>query len=203
MNKTALNFVHRNTVFKRRVRVLSDIIVEQLGSGDSVVDIGCGDGSISRAIMDKNPQAQITGLDILKRPETLIPVEIFDGVHVPMPDNSVDWALLIDVLHHDTQPETLLREASRVARVGVIVKDHLSRTSADYWTLRFMDLIGNWGHDVRLVYNYQSPEAWNDLFQASHLDIAKWVDRVGLYPAPFSAVFDRSLHFVATLRPAR
>ena len=49
IQKHILNSVHDVAVFKRRVRVLAEHIADQLDGGTSVLDVGCGDGSIARA----------------------------------------------------------------------------------------------------------------------------------------------------------
>jgi SAM-dependent methyltransferase len=202
LGSALLNTVHHNAVFKRRVRVLADLIAAKLQPYDTVLDVGCGDGSVARAIMDRLASVEITGLDILQRPQTHIPVRIFDGRHIPMPDKSVDWVTLVDVLHHDADPGALLAETARVARSGIILKDHVREGLTSYVTLRFMDWVGNRGHGVRLVYNYQTRQQWSELFRAAGLELVQWQDNLALYPQPFNTLFDRKLHCLATLRPA-
>ena len=51
----ALNAVHDQAVFRRRVRVLSEHLAAELDEEGSVLDLGCGDGSIARAVMDRKP----------------------------------------------------------------------------------------------------------------------------------------------------
>ena len=43
---------------------------------------------------------QFTGIDTLVRDDSHIPVESFDGVKIPRHDNSTDYVLFSDVLHH-------------------------------------------------------------------------------------------------------
>src|SRR5437588_9417385 len=146
--------------FKRRVRVLSRLLAQELQGGRSILDLGCGDGSIAKAIMDQRPEYEIRGIDVLERPQTWIPVDLFDGQRIPFPDKSFDWVTIVDVLHHTDDPQLLLAEASRMARLGIIVKDHLREGFAAYSTLRLMDWVGNSGHNVRLPYNYLSKDDW-------------------------------------------
>jgi uncharacterized protein YjbI with pentapeptide repeats len=108
--------------------------------------------------------------------------------------------MLVDVLHHTSDVSMLLREAARVSRTNVLLKDHLSENALDHATLRFMDWVGNRPHGVTLTYNYQSRAQWNAHFAACGLKIAAFTTELNLYPAPFSAVVGRNLHFVALLK---
>ena len=63
-----------------------------------------------------------------------------------------------------------------------------------------MDWVGNKGHDVRLPYNYLSKAEWNAVFDSIKVAPVTWNQQLGLYPPPFSLAFDRSLHFIATVR---
>jgi len=203
IDKRTLNALHDTLAFKRRVRVLAKLVAKELHGGQSVLDIGCGDGSIAKAIVAERPEYDIRGLDVFKRPHAWIPVDVFDGWTIPLPDRSVDWITIVDVLHHTDDPKVLLAESARVARLGVVLKDHLCDGFAAYPTLRLMDWVGNRGHDVRLVYNYLSKDEWEHVFAAASLIATTWTEDLHLYPVPFNAIFDRHLHFVATLTPAR
>lgn len=200
IGKSLLKTVHGQLAFKRRVRVLADHLARHVDASGSVLDIGCGDGSLARAVTRIRPDLSFRGIDVLLRPEVHIPVDLFDGNTIPFPDKSFDWAILVDVLHHTGNPDRLLAEAARVARHGIVVKDHLGDGPLALSTLRLMDWVGNRGHDVRLPYNYLSRPQWSNLFSTSELSVTGWTTKLGLYPSPLSLVFERNLHFVATLR---
>jgi 2-polyprenyl-3-methyl-5-hydroxy-6-metoxy-1,4-benzoquinol methylase len=200
VEKKLLNTVHDRAVFRRRVRVLSAHLADELDSSGSVLDLGCGDGSIARAIMDRKPGLTFRGIDVLIRPHTQISVEIFDGNTIPAEDGSFDWVTIVDVLHHTDDPGRLVAEAARVARRGVVIKDHLREGIGAYATLRFMDWVGNKGHDIRLPYNYLSRAEWEAIFSRTGVAVQSWRGSLSLYPLPANLIFDRSLHFIATLR---
>ena len=103
------------------------------------------------------------------------------------------------MLHHTDDPGAVLAECARVARRGVVIKDHLREGWLAGPTLRLMDWVGNRGHDVRLPYNYLSRQEWNAIFARLGLAPLRWEQSLGIYPAPFGLIFDRSLHFVATV----
>jgi 2-polyprenyl-3-methyl-5-hydroxy-6-metoxy-1,4-benzoquinol methylase len=200
VEKKILNAAHSRAVFQRRIRVLSEHIGVMLGADGTVLDLGCGDGSLAKAVMDRKPGLAFRGIDVFVRPRTAIPVEIFDGTTIPAASESFDWVTIVDVLHHTDNPGHLVAEAARVARKGVVIKDHLREGPFAYGTLRFMDWVGNKGHDVRLPYNYLSRQQWEAIFGQVGLKAQTWRENLSLYPFPANLLFDRGLHFVASLR---
>jgi len=104
----------------------------------SVVDVGCGTGTVlahlsrlrlgqayyaldisNRAISFVNSRGDITGL---------VASRTFDGAHLPYNDQQFDLAVLSHVIEHLIDPIPLLREAARVARylaVEVPLEDNL------------------------------------------------------------------------------
>jgi len=166
-----------------------------------VLDIGCGDGSISKRILQTRPDLTITGIDVLLRDETQIPVTLYDGEKIPFADKSFDAVIFIDVLHHTDNPDLLLREAKRVSKQAIILKDHTRDGLLAGPTLRFMDWIGNAAHGVNLPYNYLSERQWRSSCESLELRVTHWSGHVGLYPWPASILFDRGLHFIARLEP--
>lgn len=191
--------LHGRLVFERRVRVLAGHLAPLLPANASVLDIGCGDGRVARAILDRRPDVRIEGLDVLLRPQTFIPVTAFDGQRIPAADSQYEAAMFVDVLHHTRDPLVLLREAVRVTRRGLLIKDHC----LDGWlagpTLRFMDWVGNARHGVALPYNYWAWAQWQKAWAELGLRPAICLRHLGLYPPPASWLFDRSLHFIAWL----
>jgi SAM-dependent methyltransferase len=193
---------HAGYVHRRRVRVLARAVAPLVAEGAHVVDVGAGDGALARELIALRGDLEVEGVDVLIRPDALIPVREYDGVHLPYEDRAVDTVLLIDVLHHTTDPVALLRECARIARAEIVVKDHVVRGLAAARTLRFMDRVGNARHGVSLPHTYLDRDEWRDAFDSAGVRVTAWDTRLGLYPFPASLVFDRRLHFVARLVPA-
>jgi SAM-dependent methyltransferase len=191
--------LHERVVHSRRVDVLTEQLVPLLPSEGTILDVGCGDGLISSLIARRLPGTELRGVDVVPRSSAHIPVEYFDGVKLPMADDSVDVAMLVDVVHHALDPEAFLREVARVARRAIVIKDHLCEGFVDDATLRFMDWIGNARYGVALPYNYQSKSAWHALCGRLGLRIERWETLRNLYGFPGDLVFGRGLHFVARL----
>ena len=196
---SVLQAAHARMVFSRRVRVLADILSARIPQGSAVLDIGCGDGTIGDLLVERCSEISIEGVEFAPRPLCGIRCRAFDGAKLPFPDWTFDMCLFVDVLHHIDDPTLLLREARRVTRRFVLIKDHLSENWFDFKTLQFMDWVGNRPHGVRLPYNYQSHKEWEASFAKCGLSIAQWTSEVPLYPFPFSLIVGRGLHFVALL----
>jgi SAM-dependent methyltransferase len=198
-----LDLVHGRLVFGRRVDRLAAALAERLPANAAVLDIGCGDGSIAHAIGQRRPDLSITGVDVLVRPETRIPVIGYDGSTLPFADRSFDAVVLVDVVHHADDPRRLLAEAARVSRDRVLIKDHVADGFLAGPTLRLMDWVGNARHGVRLPYNYLTRAEWLGHIERLDATVRSWDTDVSLYPPPLSAVFGRDLHVVIHLGTRR
>ena len=102
----------------------------QLTEVESILEVGCGDGSFLRQLLASSPQAKrIVGVDIID-PRTMLPQDILDrpgsewlsayGHDLPFADDSFDLVSIAHVLHH-LQPDLLdatLAEMQRVLKPG-------------------------------------------------------------------------------------
>jgi ubiquinone/menaquinone biosynthesis C-methylase UbiE len=92
-------------------------------AGQAVLDLGCGYGAYSIDLSSKG--FRCTGCDInldylRKASQHGLPVVAANSA-LPFPDGSFDTVLLFEVIEHVSSPETLLKEAFRVARKNVLV----------------------------------------------------------------------------------
>jgi SAM-dependent methyltransferase len=179
------------------VRVLTRELSALLPANGQVLDVGCGDGLLAALMQKEKPNVVITGIDVLVRDHTHIPVMKFDGTTIPFPDRSFDTVVFVDVLHHMNDPVFLLREAARVARNTIVIKDHTLDGFASGATLRFMDRIGNRPYNVALPYNYWPKQEWLNAFEALGLTLRTWKSKLDLYPRSVDWFVGRSLHFIA------
>jgi SAM-dependent methyltransferase len=195
-----VGMLHGRMVFGRRTRVLAAQLVELLPRDSVILDVGCGDGTIDSIVQQARPDLIIRGIDVLVRLDTKIPVERFDGSTFPASDKSYDAVTFIDVLHHTEDPMVLLREAKRVARHRIVIKDHTCDGLFANTRLRVMDWVGNSYHNVVLPYNYWPEKRWHAAFAELGLKPVVWRTHIGLYPFPVSGIFEAKLHFVASLQ---
>ena len=196
-----IGWYHRRFIHTRRIDTLAQHLCELIETGSSVLDVGSGDGRLAASILERRPDLSIHGVDVLVRDDTAIPVQEFDGTTLPRESRSIDTVIMVDVLHHTESPGALLREAARVARRQVILKDHYRRGVGAAPTLALMDHIGNARHGVASPGTYLSPPEWTALYRDSGVRPVRELQRLGLYPWPLSWMFGRGLHFIAVLEP--
>lgn len=100
-----------------------------------VADLGAGEGLISQLLahraervwcIDNSPRMVEVGTELAKKNGLAnLTYRLGDIEQVPLPDRSVDLAILSQALHHANHPQTAVNEAHRILRPGgqVIVLD--------------------------------------------------------------------------------
>ena len=196
---SAIGVLHEKLVFNRRVEILAGWFAQLAPRSARVLDVGCGDGLIAAALQSRRTDLVITGIDVLARSHTHIPVDMFDGANIPFDDRSFDVVLFSDVLHHTSDPAILLREARRVTSQSVLIKDHNRNGLLAGPRLRLMDWVGNARFGVALPYNYWTERQWHEAWRVTGLKPEQMVTRIGLYPTPVDWLFGAKLHFITLL----
>jgi ubiquinone/menaquinone biosynthesis C-methylase UbiE len=194
-----LNRIHGGYIYQRRVRVLVELLAARLPPAAEVLDVGTGDGLIAHLIESKRPDIRIRGIEVFLRKDPFIEVDRYDGLRIPFADATFDVVMLIDVLHHSADPLALLREATRVSRRSILVKDHNANGPFGRALLRLMDWVGGARHGFALPYNYLGTKEWAEATSALGLKTVFRQSSLSLYPWPATWLFDSSLHFLADL----
>lgn len=197
-----IEHMHGGYIQQRRIDGLIRHLKELIPTNSSVLDVGCGDGRLAALLRGKRSDLVVEGIDVLQRDKTWLPIRQFDGRTIPANAASVDLVMFIDVLHHTADPYVLLREAVRVARKNIIIKDHLINGFLAETTLRFMDRIGNVRYGVASPGNYWHQSQWEEAFETLALTPVDWLEKLELYPKVVDMWFGRSLHFLARLEVA-
>ena len=119
-----------NEAYKKRPseiwRKEFDLILDLVEENSLVLDLGCGDGSLDKALIERK-RCEVIGLDIS---EEAVQIARRKGVDarlgdlespLPFADKSFDYVILCDVLEHLFDPLFTLIEALRVSKKYVIV----------------------------------------------------------------------------------
>ena len=192
--------LHNKIVHTNRVDTIAKTISKNLPNDiNKILDIGCGDGLISKKINAALPKLNYTGIDVMERPTCHINYVSFYGVNIPFQEKEFDAVQLIDVLHHTDNIEKVLKNAIKYTNKYVIIKDHIYLSKLDFQTLKFMDWIGNAPHGVKVIYNFQTEKKWEEIFRNNHLSKCFYNNQIKLYPKFANWIFGRKLHFITIL----
>lgn len=152
--------------------------------GNKILDIGSGGCDVVKKLMENN--FDVTPLDIKNKSfiKTIKPI-LYDGTHMPFEDNSFDTALLIFVMHHTKDPVELLKEAKRVSKKRLIVKEDIYRNKKEKIVTYISDSFVNlefFGHP----HSNKTDLEWKELFIKLDLNlIATKYDNSSLLCFPF------------------
>ena len=143
----------------------------------TVLDIGCGDGRLTKKAMEKLV-LEMHGLEVSIPRNAKVPVRLFDGQNLPYPDSSFDSVFLIDVLHHTEHSETLIGEALRVTKKSVIIKDHYYTNQFDLAALKIADFAGNFLTDAKTPFYFKSKWEWAELLRQYRHEKIEWTSEI-------------------------
>lgn len=97
-------------------------------AGQHIVELGCGAAGLVRQLLTRHPDSRVTALEVDERQHAKNLAAPQPGLHfvaagaqaIPLPDASVDLALMLKSLHHVPMPllAQALGEAARVLRPG-------------------------------------------------------------------------------------
>lgn len=176
-------------------------VAAHIGHADSLLDVGCGDGNNTLALAKRVGATRVAGVDVLVRPKTYIEVREYDGLHVPFGDAEFEVVTLLDVLHHCTDPEQVLRDALRVARRALVIKDHFAFGPVSRTVLLAMDVIGNSRFGVISRGTYFDFPEWVRMVNAANGRIAAVEWPLPLHDMPWRIVGWPELQFTARIEP--
>lgn len=155
-------------VYKKRIaRELAKV----LPNAARVLDFGCNDGSLAEMILKMNPTLKIEGVDIQDKWKTRIKKNIYDGRILPYKSGSFDAVISVDVLHHISDIDALLKEICRVSRKLVIIKDHTVYGKPSRLLVSTTDYVSNVGFGIKCAFNYPTPSQWRKSFERAGLKI--------------------------------
>lgn len=190
-------------IYRARLRALLDAILPHLRPNDRVLDVGCGNGTLGRALMD-DPRCPngvvVEGLERVARGNEPITVHAYPGGRMPFPDGTYDAIIVADVLHHEPDEMALLNECVRVTRRLLIIKDHQRRGPLAQARISFIDWAANAPYGVPCLYRYHTPDEWAALPTRLGLEVVQGRGSMNVYPPLVNLLFGRGLHYFGVLR---
>ena len=161
--------IHKKASHTKRIDFLSILFVKVIQSinteNDEVrlLDVGCGDMAIAKAIASKYEKLRFACIDIYPNIEQWDNYLEFNGRNIPFDDKEFDVVLFSDVLHHDFDNiKTLLMEAKRVSK-NILIKDHFEYGLWSRRILQLADFIGNFGYGVSIPKHYLSKQSFSKM----------------------------------------
>jgi SAM-dependent methyltransferase len=146
-------------------------IARVIPRGSEVLDIGCGNGFIAHHL-SAMLGVSVVGIDVMPKTDARIDYRLYDGAHIPLPDDSVDAVLLCYVLHHVQDVPALLSDITRVLRPNgfAVIYEDIPETLWD----RFVC----WTHDLKWrtrtgACTFRDVQGWRTVFDEAGFEILR------------------------------
>ncbi|MBW3590014.1 MAG: class I SAM-dependent methyltransferase [Actinobacteria bacterium] len=136
-----------NESLRRHYSYFLNFIREATDEG-RLLDVGCGDGSLARMLAESSSDLEVLGIDVAPHDLWNIPkpgnleFAVASIEELPFEEESVDFVLLKDVLHHIPAPSATLEKIRNVAKKRVLVIE-----ANRYNPLSYIWMVKIAGHD--------------------------------------------------------
>ncbi len=122
--------------------LIDRLILDQVGEGTRVLDLGCGDGRLLCRLRDER-RCSIQGIELdhtqvveaIRKGVPVLQADLDEGLG-EVPDASFDYAVLSQTLQQVLKPQDLLRQMLRVARQTLVVVPNFG-----HWRVRLQILL--------------------------------------------------------------
>jgi len=148
---------------KRSFELVEDYIV-----GEKILDLGAGNGLLALEIK-KQLKKEVVLVDIVDYNYTDLPLILYNPEEqIPLADGEVDTTILYTVLHHASDPEHLLKEATRITKKRLVIieayieEDDISMTNS-FFDWFYNRVIGD--EDINVPLNFLKLEGWKKILK--------------------------------------
>lgn len=180
----------KDECLNRRAKVIYDEISSCL-IGDSLLDIGCGNGLISNLARGRFKKIQL--LDVVNYlPAALnLPFLLYKEEEQLPIEGAFDTVLLLTVLHHSRDPVELLKKAWAATKKRLIIIESVVGVRepdppCEFVTLDDTDQVAyaafvDWFYnrvlhdDIPVPYSFTTPDKWLSLFQQHKMNCTKTI----------------------------
>lgn len=135
-----------------------------------VLDVGAGEGYVGAEIA-KRTGADVQLVDVLPMNRTSLSHHVYNGLHLPYPDDTFECTVLYFVLHHCESPDKVLEEALRVTDGSVIIVESVYTAAWNRWLLTQLDRLANSVRSRGMMdaqeqhLRFRTVEGWLDFFR--------------------------------------
>ncbi len=178
-----LRNVYDRFLYPIRNTYLADYLSKFVSHGESLLDIGCAEGTIPY-LMSQKKNITVSGADIYFKSEPLIPFIQYEGYTLPFKDKQFNYTMAVDVLHHCKDIKGTLQEMMRVSHC-IIIKDHYYNNDWDRFLLKLFDISANIPYGIKILFNFKKWEEWEQIFKELDLKysyVDKQMDCIKLGP---------------------
>ncbi len=143
-------------------------------SYQKVLDLGAGDGLLALEIKEQLNK-EVLLIDVVDYNYTDLPLILYTPEEsLPLSNDEVDLTILFTVLHHASDPEHLLAEATRVTKSRLVIIE----AYADEKDIRIVNSFLDWFYnrvigdeDICVPLNFLKTEGWKKLLKLHGFDV--------------------------------
>ncbi|NHI93209.1 MAG: class I SAM-dependent methyltransferase [Candidatus Lokiarchaeota archaeon] len=179
--KILRNFIRKRRDKEMDVRAIElnrakrsfDLIKKHL-KGEKILDLGAGNGFIALEIKNKLEKDVIL-VDVVDYNCTNLPMLLYQQDDtVPLADEEADTTLLYTVLHHASNPEHVLEEATRVTKKRLVIMEGYCENDNVRVTNSFFDWFYNrvvGDEDINVPLNFLSVKGWEQILNLHGFEV--------------------------------
>ena len=153
-------------------------LVEKYIIGEKILDLGAGDGLLALEIK-KQLKKKVVLVDIIDYNFTDLPLILYNPEEkLPLPDTEVDTTILYTVLHHASDQEHLLKEATRITKKRLVIiegyiEDDDIRITNSFFDWFYNRVLGD--EDINVPLNFLRVNGWEKILKSHGFELTETI----------------------------